>query len=138
MLHAMTWGFYEGIISLGFFCVFAFLDRKPRFYGFYTGLWAFCYGISRFMLDTLRYPDIDARYFGFTPAQYGSVILVFIGIWVLMTRRNSDSLQNSHTQIHFFSPELITNDLPMHKYLSIINLTFRFDPIPACEGHTNE
>lgn len=91
-------GFYEGIISLCFFFLFVFLDRKPRFQGFFTGVWAFCYGMSRFMLDILRYPDIDARYFGFTPAQHGSVVLIFIGMWIFMTRRRSQPVQYTHAK----------------------------------------
>lgn len=80
-------GLYEGICSLVFFILFVFLDRKPRFPGFFVGLLAGCYGLSRFMLETLRHPEIDARYFGLTPAQYGSIALVVLGGWVITTRR---------------------------------------------------
>ncbi len=41
------------------------------------------YGIIRFFLDFLRATDIpmaDSRYAGLTPAQYGSIVLVFIAI----------------------------------------------------------
>ncbi|KKR49208.1 MAG: Prolipoprotein diacylglyceryl transferase [Candidatus Magasanikbacteria bacterium GW2011_GWC2_40_17] len=44
------------------------------------------YGMGRFLLDFLRADDIagaDARYGGFTVAQWGSLILVFIGLKLL-------------------------------------------------------
>ena len=47
--------------------------------------------LGRFFFDTLRATDldVDARYFGLTPAQYGCVLLVIYGIWGLATKRAS-------------------------------------------------
>jgi phosphatidylglycerol:prolipoprotein diacylglycerol transferase len=54
---------------------------KPRAPGFYVGLLALAYAPMRFLLDFLRWDD--ARYFGLTPGQYGSVLLAAIGLLVL-------------------------------------------------------
>ena len=43
------------------------------------------YGTMRFILDFFRATDIamaDARYFGLTPAQYGSIALIFGGVYL--------------------------------------------------------
>ena len=76
-------GFYESLFTWCMVGLFVYLDRKPRFPGMFIGLMLTAYGPVRFCLDMLRHPDRDVRYFGFTPAQYGSVILFFIGIWIL-------------------------------------------------------
>ena len=47
----------------------------------FVGLLALSYAPVRFLLDFLRWDD--ARYFGFTPGQYGSVLLAGIGFLVL-------------------------------------------------------
>lgn len=62
------------------------LARRQRREGFYVGLLALLYGPIRFGIDCLRNTDLgssDARYFGFTPAQYGCVVLVAAGAWIL-------------------------------------------------------
>lgn len=43
------------------------------------------YGIVRIVLDFLRawdLPHVDARYLYLTPAQYGAVVLVAVGVWM--------------------------------------------------------
>lgn len=80
-------GFYEGIISLFLFLIFLRLDQRPRFPGFFVAILTTSYGVVRFLLDLLRHPDIDVRYFGLTPAQYGTLALIMLGIWVFITRR---------------------------------------------------
>jgi phosphatidylglycerol:prolipoprotein diacylglycerol transferase len=50
-------------------------------------LLALLYGMGRFCFDFLRATDlayIDHRYFGLTPAQYGSILLVVYGIYRLI------------------------------------------------------
>jgi phosphatidylglycerol---prolipoprotein diacylglyceryl transferase len=42
--------------------------------------------VTRFLLDTLRPPDLDMRYLGLTPAQYGSIFLLGFGVWKLSRR----------------------------------------------------
>jgi prolipoprotein diacylglyceryltransferase len=48
--------------------LFYALGRKPRPPGFYLGLFFALYGPARFAMDMLR--SDDARYLGWTPAQY--------------------------------------------------------------------
>ncbi|MEN8158781.1 MAG: prolipoprotein diacylglyceryl transferase family protein [Myxococcota bacterium] len=58
--------------------VFFVLGRKPRPLGFFSGLYFALYSPVRFVLDTLRAED--ARYFGWTPAQYLCVLMTIAGI----------------------------------------------------------
>ena len=80
-------GLYEALWSLVVFLLFMGLDRRPRFPGFFTGLLFILYALSRFPADFLRHPLTDARYLGLTPAQYGSVIMLLLGIWILHKQR---------------------------------------------------
>jgi phosphatidylglycerol:prolipoprotein diacylglycerol transferase len=61
-------------VSLLFFA----LGPKPRPLGLYSGLFFLLYGPARFAMDVLR--NQDARYFGWTPAQYLCVAATFAGI----------------------------------------------------------
>jgi phosphatidylglycerol:prolipoprotein diacylglycerol transferase len=79
-------GLYEGLFSLLLFAVLTVLERKPRFFGFNVALVSIVYGVARFLLDTLRHPDVDSRYFGLTPGQYGSVLLLLAGLWIWQRR----------------------------------------------------
>lgn len=79
-------GLYEAIWSLGAFALFTFLDRKPRPAGFFTGLLAVLYGPCRFASDFFRSTETDTRYGGLTPAQYGSIALTLVGLWIVQTR----------------------------------------------------
>ncbi len=79
-------GLYEAIWSLGAYGLFLFLDRKPRPTGFFTGLLAALYGPCRFASDFFRSQESDTRYAGLTPAQYGSIVLTVVGIWILRSR----------------------------------------------------
>ena len=88
------------LYQLAVFALFAWLDRRPRFAGFYTGLLFVLYGPSRFLGDFLRHPDVDARYLGWTPAQYASLALLAIGVWILVTRRESPPVRPAGTRIH--------------------------------------
>lgn len=80
-------GLYEALWSFAAYGAFAALDRQPRFPGFFTGVLFVAYGVSRFAADFFRHPLVDARYWGLTPAQYGSVVLLAAGWWVLRARR---------------------------------------------------
>lgn len=82
-------GLYEGLYS-GLFMLplFVWLDKRPRFPGFFLGLWCVLYGPIRLLLDAARHPATDARYFGFTPAQYGSVVVSLIGVWILLKQKD--------------------------------------------------
>jgi phosphatidylglycerol---prolipoprotein diacylglyceryl transferase len=61
--------------------IFLWLGRKQRPPGFYLGLFFVLYAPGRFVLDTLR--TDDARYLGWTPAQYLCVITTLAGLAVL-------------------------------------------------------
>ncbi len=74
-------GLYEALCTLPLVIAFLLLGRKPRLPGFFVGLLALAYAPVRFLLDTLRWDD--ARYFGFTPGQYASVLLALAGFLVL-------------------------------------------------------
>lgn len=79
-------GLYEALWSGFTWVLFEVLDRKPRFHGFYVGLLPVMYGPYRFLSDFLRSHPVDARYLGLTPAQYGSIVLTGLGVWILYTR----------------------------------------------------
>ncbi len=82
-------GLYEGLYAgLVMFPILAWLDKKPRFPGFFLGLWCVMYGPIRLALDAARHPATDARYFGLTPAQYGSILVTVLGVWILYRQRN--------------------------------------------------
>lgn len=82
-------GFYEAIYTGLLFVVLWFLDKRRHFPGLLIGLTLTTYGPVRFGLDFLRHPSTDVRYFGLTPAQYGSVVLLICGIWILVRQRKA-------------------------------------------------
>jgi phosphatidylglycerol:prolipoprotein diacylglycerol transferase len=61
--------------------VFLLLSRRRWPDGFYFGLFFATYGPVRFVLDSLRVSE--ARYFGWTPGQYLSLVATAVGIWTL-------------------------------------------------------
>jgi phosphatidylglycerol:prolipoprotein diacylglycerol transferase len=76
-------GLYEALCTIPLVVTFQWLGRgKPRPPGYFVGLLALVYAPIRFLLDTLRWDD--ARYFGFTPGQYGSVLLAAVGFAILL------------------------------------------------------
>jgi phosphatidylglycerol:prolipoprotein diacylglycerol transferase len=75
-------GLYEAISIIPLIVFFQWVARnKPHAPGFFVGLLAFCYAPIRFALDFLRWDDI--RYLGFTPGQYGAVLLAGAGYVIL-------------------------------------------------------
>jgi len=81
-------GFYEAILGIVIFMVFIVLDK--RFHkiptGLYSGLLLVLYSVPRFFLDFLRMwegPLSETRYLSLTPAQYGAIVLLFVGGWLL-------------------------------------------------------
>jgi phosphatidylglycerol:prolipoprotein diacylglycerol transferase len=77
-------GFYEALWSLGMFGVFWLIDRVPRKAGLFGALLGMSYGPARFAMDFLRPETTDDRYFGFTPAQYWSVIFFVFCTWMFV------------------------------------------------------
>ena len=76
-------GLDEALYTIPLVALFYWLARskKTRPPGFYVGLLAVAYAPVRFLLDFLRWDD--ARYFGFTPGQYGSLVLLIVGLVIL-------------------------------------------------------
>ena len=79
-------GLYDMIVMIGIAVVFLVLVRKPRPVGFYVALLPTLYTPFRFALDFLRAPageGGDPRYAGLTPAQYASIALFVVGLWLM-------------------------------------------------------
>lgn len=78
-------GLYLAINGFLMAIVFAILAKKKRSEGFFIKLFLIWYGIVRFTLDFWR--EVDATYFGVTPAQYVSFLMV-VGalIWMMSSR----------------------------------------------------
>lgn len=83
---------WAGAVAL----LFWVLARKNRPLGLYVTLLTGLYAPVRFFLDYLRATDVtgaDPRYWGFTPAQYASIVVVFISggllVWTLNNARKS-------------------------------------------------
>jgi phosphatidylglycerol:prolipoprotein diacylglycerol transferase len=74
-------GLYEAMYTAVIAVLFYFLAKKPRKPGFFFGLFPILYAIPRFPLDYLRVDD--ATYGGLTPGQWGSILLVFAGGFLL-------------------------------------------------------
>jgi phosphatidylglycerol:prolipoprotein diacylglycerol transferase len=86
-------GLYEALWSLAMCGVFALLDRKPRFPGFYCAAFLLSYGPTRLLMDAFRHPDGDTRYLGVTPAQIGSILMIAGGIWIWWRRKGEGALR---------------------------------------------
>lgn len=80
-------GFIESVALLSYWGIIFFATRGRRmFTGFYLASGMLFYGMMRFGLDFFRATDLpmsDARYFGLTPAQYGSILFVLVGTLIL-------------------------------------------------------
>jgi len=90
-------GLYEALWMIIVCAVFLALRNRPFRPGFFTALFATLYAPIRFSLDFLRNTDrasADARYFGLTPAQYGSMLMFFagLGLVVWLSRGNKSTL----------------------------------------------
>ena len=79
-------GLYEVFWSLAIIGLFLFLARKRRRRGFYMALLPISYAPIRFFLDYLRAePEAggDVRYAGLTPGQWGSFLILALGLFVV-------------------------------------------------------
>ena len=76
-------GWYEWLYTICLNLLVLAIWRRPLPAGTLMGLVSSGYGAGRFGLDFLRVGD--ARYSGLTPAQYGSIVLLLVGMWVLVT-----------------------------------------------------
>jgi phosphatidylglycerol---prolipoprotein diacylglyceryl transferase len=86
-------GLYEAIYTIVLVVIFRRLGKGPsRGPGYVVGFLALAYAPARFLLDFLRIED--ARYFGLTPGQYGSVLLVAVGLLLLRRASRPESPQS--------------------------------------------
>ncbi len=79
---AFDLGLLECFYCIAIAGVFLALDRKRRPDGFFIGLFFALYGPVRFWFDTLR--TGDARYLGWTPGQYLSIVATLLGVGILL------------------------------------------------------
>jgi phosphatidylglycerol---prolipoprotein diacylglyceryl transferase len=81
-------GLLEFLYLIPVSLLFFWLGRSERPVGFFSGLFFALYGPARFAMDTLR--NEDARYLGWTPAQYLCVVATLAGValvvWSLRRR----------------------------------------------------
>jgi phosphatidylglycerol:prolipoprotein diacylglycerol transferase len=80
-------GLYETFLLGGISLLIYLVGRKTTRPGIGLGILALLYGVGRYLLDFLRATDlsyVDARYYGWTPAQYLSVAFVATGAALLV------------------------------------------------------
>jgi len=75
-------GLLEFFYTATMAAVFLLLDRRRWPDGFYIGVFFALYGPVRFTLDALRVGD--ARYLGWTPGQYLSILATLVGVGMLV------------------------------------------------------
>ena len=74
-------GLEEALLTAAIALVFFHLGRRRQHPGRFIGLLALLYAPMRFGLDFLR--QVDVRYVGLTPGQYGAAVLAVVGITIL-------------------------------------------------------
>lgn len=86
-------GLIEMVLTIPLAVAFWLLWRRgPRPFGFFAGTMCIAYAPVRFGLDFLRAPEggliaADPRYAGLTPAQWASIGLVGLGVYLLKLQR---------------------------------------------------
>ncbi len=87
-------GFLLSLVGLGIFALFSWLNRRraaaKQAEGRFLPLLMVLYGSIRFVLDFFRAYDLpgsDARYLSLTPAQYGMLLIVAAGAYLLRRPR---------------------------------------------------
>ncbi|HEY0715483.1 MAG TPA: prolipoprotein diacylglyceryl transferase [Polyangia bacterium] len=83
-------GLEEALFTIVLAGFFYWLNRKPRFVGFYLGLLPLVYAPVRFVLDFGR--TVDVRYGGLTPGQWGAMGLLVLGSYILIHFRKRMAL----------------------------------------------
>ena len=79
-------GLYLSLSGLFLFLLFLVMRKKKAPLGSYVIVFLLWDGIVRFFLDFYRI--IDTRYFGLTPAQYSSIVMVLIGLFLWYKQRS--------------------------------------------------
>jgi phosphatidylglycerol---prolipoprotein diacylglyceryl transferase len=89
-------GMYEAFWWIAIIALFFAIDyAKPMLrdrLGFYPGLLCVSYAPIRFALEFLRANDV--RYFGLTPAQWTSIVVLLFGLFLLARRRPHHALDH--------------------------------------------
>lgn len=80
-------GLDESISCFLLFIVFLIMAKKKAPQEWYLPIFCFWYGLVRFLMDFLR--TTDARYLGLTPAQYLSILLIGVGVWLVVRMRKT-------------------------------------------------
>jgi phosphatidylglycerol:prolipoprotein diacylglycerol transferase len=75
-------GLYELGLLIGLLAISVLVLRTPRRPGWYVGFIAVGYAVPRFFLDLLRRAGPDPRYGGLTPAQWGCLATIAVGLVV--------------------------------------------------------
>lgn len=74
-------GLLLGVLDLALFAAYLALRKRAVPDGFHLAWIPIAYAPARFGLDFLR--TADARYLGLTPGQYGSIVLLVIGLFMM-------------------------------------------------------
>lgn len=93
-LGLLEWFFAVAVTTY----VYVFSQWQTRKHGWLVGLVSFLYGPYRFALDFLRETEKgrgvstpDLRYAGLTTAQYFSIVIFAVGVWLLFFRKPRES-----------------------------------------------
>ncbi|HXU83165.1 MAG TPA: prolipoprotein diacylglyceryl transferase family protein [Polyangia bacterium] len=76
-------GLYEALYTVLLAAFFHRLGRQPRPPGYFVAVLPIVYAPVRFFLDFLRKGDVDVRYAGLTPAQWGCLVVIVVGVLLL-------------------------------------------------------
>lgn len=83
---------YSSLVGLIFFAAIWPLRKKIKVPGAVFAIFLIWYSFTRFFIDHLR--DFDLRLYGLTGSQYLSVVILAVGIWLLIKKSKSRSLES--------------------------------------------
>jgi phosphatidylglycerol---prolipoprotein diacylglyceryl transferase len=94
-------GLLLSVFGFALFSVFVYLRRRGHVVGqggwFYMPILLMAYGSGRFVLDFFRAYDLpvsDLRVFGLTPAQYGGVLFIALGLYLARKLTEDTEIMN--------------------------------------------
>lgn len=90
-------GLLLSLLGFALFAAFYVINRRYKGIGERGFLFLFmvCYGVVRFFLDFYRawdLPGADTRYLQLTPAQYGCLFFIAVGVWGIIKYRYEPSV----------------------------------------------
>jgi phosphatidylglycerol:prolipoprotein diacylglycerol transferase len=83
-------GLYEALLAALITLVLYLLPRRQRFVGFYSALVMAIYAPARFLLDFWRTGPGEPRYLGLTPAQYLSLVMLGLALYLVWRGREPE------------------------------------------------